>query len=100
MRCSGYSDISSSVNPSTAVPAYYRTFYARRIEDILHHDMPINILRMSRARIRAFLVNEDRKDLKTRFPESQITFQQSRNEGKSTQNPRERLSDASRNTLK
>jgi hypothetical protein len=42
---------------------------------------------MSGARILAFLVDGDRKDLEARFPGSRITFQQSRNEGRSTQNP-------------
>ena len=41
---------------------------------------------MSAVRILAFLVDKD-QDQEARFPGSQLTFQKSRNEGGSTQNP-------------
>ena len=42
---------------------------------------------MSAVRILAFLVDKDQEDQEARFPGSQLTFQKSRNEGRSTQNP-------------
>ena len=71
--------ILSLINPGTAVPVYYRTLYASRIKDILHRDMLIDFLRVSRARFLAFLVDRGRTDPEARFPSIQITFQESRN---------------------